>query len=69
MIGFGAGRHQIGMFQPARPAGDLVLGALAHDPALVDDGDVAAEPFHLFQVMRGQKDGAAVLRETASGGT
>src|SRR5690349_14605412 len=49
MIGFGAGRHQIGLFQPTRAAGDFFPAALARDAALGDNGDLAAEPFHLFQ--------------------
>ena len=67
VIGFRAGCHQIGMLQPAWRAGDLVLGALAHDPALVDDGNVAAEALDLFQIVRGEKNGAAVLVEEDRG--
>src|SRR3981081_3353836 len=47
MIGFGAGRHQIGLFQSARPAGDLRLGALPHNTSLGDNRDLPAQPLDL----------------------
>src|ERR1700744_360512 len=60
MFSRGSGDSQIGLFKPARCARDFVLRALAHNPAFVDDGDVAAQPLHFFQIVRSQQDGAAV---------
>src|SRR6185295_9189338 len=61
VIGFGAGRHQIGLFQSARAARDLLLGAQPRDAPLGDNGDLAAEAFDFLEIVRGQKDGLAAL--------
>src|SRR6478609_2776843 len=60
MVGLRPGGDQIGLFQPAGAGHHFVLAAFAHDLAAGDDGDVAAKPLHLFQIVRGQQDGAAV---------
>src|SRR6185437_8257351 len=59
MLRRGAGRAQISRLQPARFGEELVLGAVLHDAALGDDGDVAAEAFDFFEIVRGEKDGFA----------
>src|SRR5438105_3558061 len=57
VIAFGAGGAQIGRFETARLAHQLLFRSSPHDAAVGDDGDVVAEPLDLFEIVRGEKNG------------
>src|SRR6185437_14826836 len=61
MIGLRTGCYQISILQPAGRARNLVLGSFAHDFALVYDRDMAAKPLDFLEIMRGEKNSAAVF--------